>query len=67
MGTHDAAVPAVPVIEPPPHNGIGSEEDSKMNCYSLQPKPPTKDIKHFQEVGHPLPPREATKDVLRRE
>jgi hypothetical protein len=50
---NDAAVPAVPVIEPPPHNGIGSEEDSKMNCYSLQPKPPTKDIKHFQEVRHP--------------
>jgi hypothetical protein len=53
------AVPAVPVLEPPPHNGIGSEEDSKMNCYSLQPKPPTKDIKHFQQAAPPtaLPSR----------
>lgn len=28
----------------PPHNGIGSEEDSLQNCYSLQPKPPRKDL-----------------------
>jgi hypothetical protein len=28
----------------PPHNGIGSEEDSLQNCFSLQPKPPRKDL-----------------------
>lgn len=28
----------------PAHNGIGSEEDSLQNCFSLQPKPPRKDL-----------------------
>jgi len=28
----------------PPYNGFGSEEDSLGSVYSLQPKPPRKDI-----------------------
>lgn len=34
----------------PPYNGYGSEEDSLQNCYSLQPKPPKKNLnKMFNE------------------
>jgi len=33
-----------PKLNPPPHNGIGSEEDSLGSCMSLTPKPPRKDI-----------------------
>lgn len=29
--------------EIPPHNGFGDEEDSKVNCLRLIPKPPKKD------------------------
>ena len=41
-----------PVVEPakreiPPHNGIGSEEDSLVNVLSLIPKPPKKDLSKF--------------------
>lgn len=28
----------------PPHNGFGSQEDSKQNCVMLVPKPPKKDF-----------------------
>jgi hypothetical protein len=28
----------------PPHNGIGSEEDSLGNCFNLIPKPPKVDM-----------------------
>ncbi len=28
----------------PPHNGIGSEEDSLGNCFNLIPKPPKQDM-----------------------
>lgn len=32
------------IVEPPPHNGFGSEEDSLQTCKgSLMPKPPKKD------------------------
>lgn len=30
----------------PPYNGYGSEEDSLMNCFSIQPKPPKIDLNH---------------------
>lgn len=33
-----------PANQIPPHNGIGSEEDSLQNCFSLQPKPPRKNL-----------------------
>lgn len=33
-----------PKLNPPAHNGIGSEEDSLGSCMSLTPKPPRKDI-----------------------
>ena len=36
-----------PEIVLPPHNGWGSEEDSRGYCYSLHPKPPRKDIAKF--------------------
>lgn len=29
---------------PPPHNGIGTEEDSLINCMMIQPKPPKQDL-----------------------
>eukprot|EP00743_Colponemidia_sp_Colp-15_P000675 GILK01000751.1.p1 GENE.GILK01000751.1~~GILK01000751.1.p1 ORF type:complete len:637 (+),score=106.16 GILK01000751.1:110-2020(+) len=34
----------LPRMEPPPHNGYGTEEDSLQNFYHLVPKPPKKDI-----------------------
>ncbi|KAI9145221.1 hypothetical protein BKA69DRAFT_1108755 [Paraphysoderma sedebokerense] len=33
----------------PPHNGIGSEEDSLNSCTNLIPKPPRKDFKKFMQ------------------
>ena len=35
----DPDVPERPPFIPPPHNGIGSEEDSLASCFSLNPKP----------------------------
>jgi len=32
------------VLPPPPHNGVGPEEDSLLNCMMLQPKPPRQDL-----------------------
>lgn len=29
---------------PPPHNGIGTEEDSLMNCHMIDPKPAKQDL-----------------------
>jgi len=31
-------------LPPPPHNGIGTEEDSLINCEMIQPKPPKQDL-----------------------
>jgi len=31
-------------LHPPPHNGIGSEEDSLMNCMAIAPKAAKKDL-----------------------
>lgn len=31
-------------VNPPPHNGFGSEEDTLCNCYHLIPKPPKIDM-----------------------
>ncbi|KAI5063481.1 hypothetical protein GOP47_0022028 [Adiantum capillus-veneris] len=36
--------PVLARMEMPPHNGFGSEEDSKQNCISLIPKTPYKDF-----------------------
>merc|ERR1719350_2568073 len=27
-------------LDPPPHNGIGTAEDSLINCQMIRPKPP---------------------------
>lgn len=35
----------------PPYNGFGSEEDSLGSVYSLQPKPPRKDINKMFTVN----------------
>ncbi|RLN02356.1 hypothetical protein BBJ28_00004969 [Nothophytophthora sp. Chile5] len=37
-------VPLPPVFTPPPHDGLGSEEDSLQSCYHLLPKAPLKSI-----------------------
>lgn len=31
-------------LHPPPHNGVGTEEDSLINCRMLAPKPPKQDL-----------------------
>merc|ERR1711920_115699 len=31
-------------LAPPPHNGVGTEEDSLINCIMIQPKPPKQDL-----------------------
>lgn len=31
-------------LTPPPHNGVGREEDSLINCSMIQPKPPKVDL-----------------------
>eukprot|EP00824_Muranothrix_gubernata_P018084 TRINITY_DN36979_c0_g1_i1.p1 TRINITY_DN36979_c0_g1~~TRINITY_DN36979_c0_g1_i1.p1 ORF type:complete len:694 (-),score=158.09 TRINITY_DN36979_c0_g1_i1:27-1916(-) len=41
--------PAKPVFEIPPHNGVGSEEDSMGNVKSLNPKPPKRDMRKMIE------------------
>ena len=40
-----------PKLVPPPHNGIGSEEDSLGNCDSLVPKAPHRDIYKLQALS----------------
>ncbi|GMF23451.1 unnamed protein product [Phytophthora lilii] len=37
-------VPPRPKFTPPPHDGLGSEEDSLQSCYHLLPKAPLKSI-----------------------
>lgn len=32
----------------PPHNGFGSDADSLRNCYSLVPRPPKHDFRHWE-------------------
>jgi hypothetical protein len=52
MGIDQAAailnVEAPPIkhtaLPPPPHNGVGREEDSLLNCLMIQPKPPKQDL-----------------------
>ncbi|DBA00582.1 TPA: hypothetical protein N0F65_007711 [Lagenidium giganteum] len=44
----------IPPFVPPPHNGIGSDEDSLQSCYHLMPKAPLKSIESLD-----------TKEVLR--
>ncbi|XP_078736355.1 EF-hand domain-containing family member C2 [Lampetra fluviatilis] len=36
---------------PPPYNGFGSEEDTRLGCLALVPKPPQKDFVKFMELG----------------
>merc|ERR1719482_1517288 len=31
-------------LPPPPHNGVGREEDSLLNVLMVQPKPPKQDL-----------------------
>eukprot|EP00744_Colponema_vietnamica_P002115 GILI01003401.1.p1 GENE.GILI01003401.1~~GILI01003401.1.p1 ORF type:complete len:667 (+),score=186.21 GILI01003401.1:140-2140(+) len=38
----------------PPHTGFGSEEDSISSCFTLQPKPPRKDIKKILDFAGQL-------------
>lgn len=42
----DVSVPQVRHAQllPPPHNGVGREEDSLLNCLMVQPKPPRQDL-----------------------
>jgi len=40
-----------PKLAPPPHNGIGSEEDSLGNCDALIPKAPYRDIYKLQALA----------------
>jgi hypothetical protein len=44
---HHTAVITKPVIVPPPHTGIGSEEDSLQSCYTFNVKPLKKDYKKW--------------------
>ncbi|CAE7443355.1 efhc2 [Symbiodinium natans] len=34
-------------LKPPPHTGVGREEDSLINCQMVQPKPPKKDLERL--------------------
>lgn len=36
--------PPAPKLAPMPHNGVGTEEDSLINCVMIQPKPPRQDL-----------------------
>mmetsp|Transcript_98280 Transcript_98280/g.174170 ORF Transcript_98280/g.174170 Transcript_98280/m.174170 type:complete len:621 (-) Transcript_98280:154-2016(-) len=42
----DVSEPPIRHVElnPPPHNGVGTEEDSLINCKMVQPKPPKQDL-----------------------
>lgn len=42
----DVSVPPIKhaKLPPPPHNGVGREEDSLLNCLMIQPKPPKQDL-----------------------
>jgi hypothetical protein len=48
--------PPQKIVHPiPPHNGLGSEEDSLLSVYFLQPKAPSKDMeKMFKNEKHIL-------------
>ena len=47
-GVRLAEIPAALELDPPPHNGFGTEEDSRLNCFQLCPKAPIKPLKEFQ-------------------
>jgi len=38
-------------LAPPPHNGIGKEEDSLINCQMIRPKPPKRDLGRQMTLG----------------
>jgi hypothetical protein len=38
-------------LTPPPHNGIGSEEDSLENCLRIQPKPAKQDLARLMTLS----------------
>jgi len=38
-------------LAPPPHNGIGTEEDSLINCQMIQPKPPKPNLEKLMVLG----------------
>lgn len=45
-GRIDVSEPPMKHVElpPPPHTGVGTEEDSLVNCIMIQPKPPKQDL-----------------------
>lgn len=44
--------PQAPALAPPPHNGIGTEEDSLSSVYSLVPKPPRREFTKWYREGN---------------
>eukprot|EP00443_Scrippsiella_acuminata_P044140 CAMPEP_0115201348 /NCGR_PEP_ID=MMETSP0270-20121206/17578_1 /TAXON_ID=71861 /ORGANISM="Scrippsiella trochoidea, Strain CCMP3099" /LENGTH=608 /DNA_ID=CAMNT_0002614755 /DNA_START=120 /DNA_END=1946 /DNA_ORIENTATION=- len=38
-------------LAPPPHNGIGTEQDSLINCHMIQPKPPKVDLAKLMSLS----------------
>jgi len=38
-------------LSPPPHNGIGTEEDSLINCQMIQPKPHKPDVEKLMVLS----------------
>lgn len=38
-------------LKPPPHQGVGTEEDSLINCEMIQPKPPKVDLVRMMMLG----------------
>jgi hypothetical protein len=45
-GIIDVSEPPIkhPALPPPPHNGVGREEDSLLNVLMIRPKPPKQDL-----------------------
>lgn len=41
-------------LHPPPHTGIGSEADSLISCYNLQPKAPKQDLVRLMTLSGEL-------------
>jgi len=41
-------------LHPPPHTGIGSEEDSMISCHHLMPKPPKQDLVRLMTLSGEL-------------
>lgn len=44
VSVSSSASPRAPPVSPPPHSGLGSEEDSLLSCYHLLPRAPLKSV-----------------------